>query len=275
VRLSAVWGVLDSTTVLILVRELSLLLLPRALVVCTTTGNINRRCRRVAVHFQPVAASHLSTSRDVPSGFYPARKEGYVMNTTVNNTAVTPNPDPSNPRAEAGVNLTAEPGARLNAEGVIAELRTMRSQIDEPAPLPKEQRKLVKRRLRSLTKPVVDASINVMGVLDILSEAIGQPLEEVRQLQDDSVRWEAVADEVRAFLKTIESSNLVRHRRLAFVAMQAYSLGSQLAKDPAKAVLVPHVEEVKRLKAISRRKKPTQTAPAPAPVPDPSTTPKA
>jgi len=39
-----------------------LLLLPRAPVVCTHTGNINRRCRRVAVHFQPVAASHLSTS---------------------------------------------------------------------------------------------------------------------------------------------------------------------------------------------------------------------
>jgi len=180
------------------------------------------------------------------------------MNTTVNNTAVTPNPD----------------SPRITPEGVIAGMRALRSQMDEPAPLPKEQRKRVRERLRSLPKPVVDASINVMGVLDLLSEAIGQPLEEVRQLQDDSLRWDAVADEVRAFLKSIESSNLVRHQRLAFVATQAYSLGSQLAKDPAKAVLVPHVEEVKRLKAISRRKK-TQTAPAPAPVPVPSTETKA
>jgi hypothetical protein len=190
------------------------------------------------------------------------------MNNTVINTAITrtPNPDPSNPRAEAGVNLTAEPGAKLNAEGVIAGLRTLRAQTDELTPLAKEQRKRVKQHLRSLTKPVVDASISVMGVLDLLSEAIGQPLEEVRRLQDDSLRWEAVADEVRAFLKSIESSNLVRRQRLAFVATQAYTLGSQLAKDPSKAVLVPHVEEVKRLKALSRRKK-TQTAPAPASVP--------
>ena len=188
------------------------------------------------------------------------------MSNTAINTAVTPNPDPSNPRAEADT--------MLSPEGVIAGMRTLRSQIDELAPLPKEQREVVKRRLRSLTKPVVDASINVMGVLDLLSEAIGQPLEEVRQLQDESLRWEAVADEVRAFLKSVESSNLVRRQRLAFVATQAYTLGSQLAKDPAKAVLVPHVEEVKRLKAISRRKK-TQTAPAPAPAPVPSTETKA
>jgi hypothetical protein len=180
------------------------------------------------------------------------------MSNTVINTAVTPDPDPS----------------RITAEGLIAELRNLRSRTNEVVPLPKEQRNLLKERLRKVSKTVVEASINVIGVLDILSEAIGQPLEEVRQLQDESLRWEAVADEVRAFLKSIESSNLMRHQRLAFVAAQAYTLGSQLAKDPAKAVLVPHVEEVKRLKAIARRKK-TQTAPAPAPVPDPSTAPKA
>jgi hypothetical protein len=180
------------------------------------------------------------------------------MSNTVINTAVTPDPDLS----------------RITPEGLIAELRNLRSRTNEVVPLPKEQRNLLKERLRKVSKPVVEASINVIGVLDILSEAIGQPLEEVRQLQDESLRWEAVADEVRAFLKSIESSNLVRHQRLAFVATQAYTLGSQLAKDPAKAVLIPHVEEIKRLKAISRRKK-TQTAPAPAPVPDPSTAPKA
>ena len=180
------------------------------------------------------------------------------MSNPVINTTETPNPEPS----------------RLSPEGVIAAMRTLRSQIDELQPLPKEQRQAVKRRLRSLTTPVVDASINVMGVLDLLSEAIGQPLEDVRQLQDDTLRWEAVIDEVRAFLKSVESSNLVRRQRLAFVATQAYTLGSQLAKDPAKAVLVPHVEEVKRLKAISRRKK-TPATPAPAPAPVPSPAPKA
>jgi hypothetical protein len=194
------------------------------------------------------------------------------MNTTVNQSTVNSNPDPAN---LPGTKLTAETGAKLNAEAVITELRTLRSQIDEVAPLSKAQRQQIQQRLRTLTKPIVEASINVIGVLDNVSQAMGQPLEEVRQLQDDSLRWEAVADEVRALLNGIEGSNLIRRQRLAVIAMQAYAIGSQLAKDTDKAVLVPHVEEVKRLKGVARRKKPTQAAPTPAPVPVPSTAPKA
>ena len=147
-------------------------------------------------------------------------------------------------------------------ETVIAQLRVIGSQIEHLEPLSKEQRRVVKQRLRKLAKPVVEASINVIGVLDNVSQAIGQPLDEVRQLQDDSLRWEAVADEARAFLRGIEGANLVRRERLALIASQAYTIGTQLAKDPAKSVLVPHVEEVKRLKGFLRRKK---TAQAPQP----------
>jgi hypothetical protein len=157
----------------------------------------------------------------------------------------------------------------MTPDEVIAQLRTIRSQIDEVPPLSKEQTTLVKQRLRIQPKTVVEASINVIGVLDNVSQALGQPLDEVRQLQDDSLRWDAVADEARAFLKVIDGANLVRHQRLALIGMQAYAIGTQLAKDPDKAVLVPHVEEVKRLKGISRRKKtqaPQTPAPAPAPV---------
>jgi len=167
------------------------------------------------------------------------------------------------------VNNTPDP-AKLTAEAVIAQLRTIRSRLEDVAPLSKEQRALVKNRLRKQTKSVVEASINVIGVLDNVSQAIGQPLDDVRQLQDDSLRWDAVADEARSFLKGIEGANLNRRHRLALIATQAYAIGTQLAKDPAKAVLVPHVEEVKRLKGVSRRRK----AP-PAPAPDTSTAPKA
>src|SRR5205085_11802527 len=112
---------------------------------------------------------------------------------------------------------------------------------------------------------------------DNVSQAIGQPLDEVRQLQDDSIRWEAVADEARAFLKGIEGANLIRRQRLALIGTQAYAIGTQLAKDPAKAVLLPHVEEVKRLKGISRRRKktPAPETPPPAPAPLPPTPAKA
>ncbi len=183
------------------------------------------------------------------------------MTDIINNTPGASDPNPT----------------KLTSEAVIAQMRAMRLQIDGVEPLPKEQRKLLKQRLRTHPSSVVEASINVLGVIDNVSQAIGQPLDEVRQLQDESIRWEAVADEVRAFLRGIEGANLVRRERLAVIAMQAYSIGTQLARDPDKAVLVPHVEEVKRLKGAARRRKTAQApqppAPAPvppAPVPDPS-----
>ncbi len=187
------------------------------------------------------------------------------MSTTVTNTPGTSTPDP----------------AKLSPEAVIGQVRTMRSQIEDVAPLSQQQRRQIKQRLRFQPAGVVEAAINVIGVLDNVSQAIGEPLNDVRQLQDDTIRWEAVADEVRAFLNGIEGANLNRRQQLALIGMQAYSIGTQLAKAPAMAVLVPHVEEVKRLKAVSRRKKTTQApqtpapTPAPAPVPVTSTAPKA
>ena len=160
------------------------------------------------------------------------------------------------------VNPTPNP-AKLEPEAVIAALRTIRSQIGDVEPLSKEQRKLVRQRLRVHAKPVVEASINVIGVLDSVSQAIGQPLDEVRQMQADALRWDAAIEEARAFLKGLEGANLGRRQRLALIAAQAYTIGTQLAKDPAKAVLVPHVEEVKRLKGAARRRKAAQAPPAP------------
>ncbi len=178
---------------------------------------------------------------------------------------------------------------KLTPEEVIAQLHALQSQIDEVAPLTTEQRKLVRQRVRIQPKPVVEASINVMGVMENISQAMGQPLGDVRQLQDDAIRWEAVADSARAFLRGLEGANLIRRQRLALIATQVYSISTQLAKDPDKVELVPHVEEVKRLKGAARRKKaaqapqspttpttPAPTTPAPtAPAPPTSTAPKA
>ncbi len=185
------------------------------------------------------------------------------MSDPVNNTPVTSNPDP----------------AKLAPKEVIAQLRTLRSQIDDVSPLSKEQRKLVQRRLRVLPPPVVEASISVIGSSDTVAQAVGQPLGDVLELQSDSVLWSLVADELRSFLKGIEGSNLVRRQQLAFIASQAYSFGSQLARNPVNADLVPQVEEIKRLKTLARRKKAPQNPPPPSPTPAPaddtSTAPKA
>lgn len=111
----------------------------------------------------------------------------------------------------------------LGPEDVIEHLRTVESQLESVVPLTKEQRKLLKSRIRNQPRAVVEASINVVGVLGNVSQAIGHPLDEVRQLQDETVQREAAADQTRAFLNALEGANLVRRERLALIATQAYT----------------------------------------------------
>lgn len=80
-------------------------------------------------------------------------------------------------------------------------------------------------------------------------------------------RWDAVENELAGALKAISGANLVRKQRLTVVAIQAYAIGQQLARDPENAAVVPHIQEVKRLKALRRRKTSGSGTP---PVSDPS-----
>src|SRR5947209_675400 len=123
-------------------------------------------------------------------------------------------------------NQAVDPGTKLTPEAVIEQLRAMRSQIERVAPLTKEQRKVLRERLRTQTTEIVAASINVIGVLDNVSQAIGHPLEDVRQVQEEAARWDAAAAEARAFVNGIEGANLVRRQQLALVGRQAYSIGT-------------------------------------------------
>jgi hypothetical protein len=152
-----------------------------------------------------------------------------------------------------------QPAPLLSPEAVVEQLRAMRGQIGEVSPLTPAQRKTLRNHGRT-SNPVLQASINVVGALDIVEQAVGQPADELRQLYDEANRWTAAEDELRSMLNGIAGANLIRRERIALVAGRAYSIGTQLARDPAHAVLVPHVLEVKRLKSFSRRKK---AAPAP------------
>lgn len=176
---------------------------------------------------------------------------------------------------------TPQPAAKLTPEMILEQLLTMRSQIDDVTPLDKTQRQQLKQRARRQPANVVELSIGVISKSGTVAQAVGQPTDDVLQLQTDVGRWALVAAELRAFFQGVEGANLVRRERLAFIASQAYSFGSQLVKDPANAELVPQVEEIKRLKAVARRKKPaakpespapTPSAPAPVPAPAPAST---
>jgi len=176
---------------------------------------------------------------------------------------MNPNQETMNPSAAADL---PQPAPTLAPEAVVDQLRATRAQIGEVAPLTPAQRKALRAHIRG-SNTILQASINVIGALDLVAQAVGQPAEDVRQLHDEANRWTAVEDELRTMLNGVAGANLIRRQRIAIVAGRAYNIGAQLARDPANAVLVPHVLEIKRLKSFQRRKK---AAPAPGSQPSPA-----
>lgn len=166
---------------------------------------------------------------------------------------------------------TPSPSTKLEPEAVLEQLRTMQSQIDGLSALTSAQRKVSRGRVSRQPVPIIAASMDVISSSDTVAQAVGQPVDEVLQLQQDEARWNLVAGELRKFLKGVEGGNLLRREQLALIASQAYSVGTQLVRNPANQDLVPHLEEVKRLKSVSKRKKPAQApqpqTPAPTPTP--------
>ena len=174
--------------------------------------------------------------------------------------------------------VETQPTVILDPEAVVEQIRLLRSQMQEVTPLTPAQKRILRGQSQRQSDAVVAGSINVLGALDNVAIALGMHPEEVRRLQTDWSRWNAVAGELRALLNGVDGANLVRRQRLALISAQAYSIGTQLARDPANAVLVPHIQEVKRLKRVSKRRKTAENAqsptpnPAPAPAQDATTT---
>jgi hypothetical protein len=173
---------------------------------------------------------------------------------------------------------TAEPHSpiMLDPEAIVEQIRLLRSQMEEVTPLTPAQKRSLRSRVQKQSDAVLAGSINVLGALDNVAVAIGLTPEEARRLQSDWNRWNAVAGELRGLLSGVDGANLVRRQHLSLISAQAYSIGTQLARDPANSVLVPHIQEVKRLKSFSNRRKtaenPQSPAPNPAPAPTPGTT---
>jgi len=149
----------------------------------------------------------------------------------------------------------------LTPEAVVEQLRTLRTEMGEITPLTPAQRSALRKT--KVPNDVLQASINVIDSADLIQQAVGQPADELRDLFTEANRWGRVEDELRTMLKGVAGANLIRRQHIAVVSGRAYSIGAQLARDPAHAVLVPQVQEIKRLKRLARRKKAQTPPPAP------------
>jgi len=166
---------------------------------------------------------------------------------------------------------TPQSATMIAPEVLVEQLRAIRNQIADVTPLTAEQRKAVRNIADRVKNEILQESINMIGVEDLVQSAAGQPPADVRALNEESNRWTAVESELRTMLNAIAGANLIRRQRLALIAGRAFDVGSALAKDPDHAILVPHVAELKRLKRLARgRKKKPQHDPQQPQTPAPS-----
>src|SRR5205814_9595731 len=89
---------------------------------------------------------------------------------------------------------TPLPPANLILEQVVEQLRALLAQIPEAPALTPQERELV-RRGGYLPITEVQAAINVVGSSDLIAQAVGQPVEDIRQLDVDMNRWDANGNE--------------------------------------------------------------------------------
>ncbi len=149
----------------------------------------------------------------------------------------------------------------------IEQIRALRATIPEVATLTPQQRKML--RNSSQTAPqIVQSSLNLIAVSNVVSTGVGQPIENVRVLQQQAILWKAVEEEARNLLAGLAGANALRRDQLALLGIHAYAIASQAARVPENEILVSHVEEIRRLKRIARRKKRTK-APSAPPADDP------
>ena len=161
---------------------------------------------------------------------------------------------------------TPQPTPSPTPESIVEQLRAVSSQIPEATPLTPVQRETVRSRARTAKNgEILQTSISMIGATDLIANTVGLEAPKVRELCDEWNRWSSVEDELRAMLNGVSSANLVRQQRLSAIAETAYGVGVQLTRSPEHAALLPHVQEIKRLKKLERRKKPATTPQAPAP----------
>ena len=153
----------------------------------------------------------------------------------------------------------------LTPEEVIEQVRAMRDRIPEFAPLAKEQKTGRMKRLARTDPAVLHASIGAVGTSPLIQTVIGNTPDELVHAHAEMTRWSVAENEVRALLDGIAAANLVRRQELGEAAQKTYNVGRQLSQFREHANLVPHVEEIKRLRKLSRRRSRAAEPEPPAP----------
>jgi hypothetical protein len=157
----------------------------------------------------------------------------------------------------------AETPQMLTPEEVVAQLRGIISSIPDYVPVPKATARA--RRAASHVRPqFVDSAMSAIDASASVRDALGVTTEQMRADVDQASRWSAVADVLREMLGAIDAAVLTRKYRVGLTSLTTYSISRELVRHPDQAILLPHLDNMKRTNRYGRHRK-QATPPTPAP----------
>jgi hypothetical protein len=146
----------------------------------------------------------------------------------------------------------------VSAELLLAGLHQLKERIPDYTHLtPREARGM--GRAANLDPEFVNAGVHTVSSWPDAKEMVGWSGEELRQLVDETRRWDDVERELRIVLKGISDANVKRKNELGSAILLIYAILPRLMKRAGTQWLRPYYEEMhaawKRSRERTRRKK--------------------
>ncbi|HYC89836.1 MAG TPA: hypothetical protein VEO54_11535 [Thermoanaerobaculia bacterium] len=162
----------------------------------------------------------------------------------------------------------------LTPEEFIEQVRALRARVPELEPLPKERQTEYLKRVAKLDPEFTREAIGAVGASEVVQVVLGNTPDDLVRAEDEMNRWSLGESELRSLLHSVATANFVRRQRIGQAALEAYGVSIRLAKREEHAQLVPHVQQMRRLRKLSRRRPRAAAEPEPQPqLPPPQTKP--
>ncbi|HYI12505.1 MAG TPA: hypothetical protein VEK57_25865 [Thermoanaerobaculia bacterium] len=156
----------------------------------------------------------------------------------------------------------------LTPEIAVQEIRTIRDRIPSFALL-RVAETLSLTRAATISMDFIHAAINAVAALLALRGAIGRDAMDLRLEVEEAARWSQVLDEIDALRLGVIGAIRMRRYRLGTMAFRVYQLSRSLVRDEENAVLLPHIDAMKRAAKFGKHRPQGKADPQPddAPVP--------
>jgi hypothetical protein len=139
----------------------------------------------------------------------------------------------------------------VDAEMLLTGLRQLKDRIPDYVHLtPREARGM--GRAANLDPEFVSASLHAVSSAPDAKTLFGWSAEELRQLDEDSRRWDDVERELRIVLKGISDANRKRKNTLGSALLIVYAIVRRIVKNPGMEWLRPYYDE---MRAASKRRR--------------------